>query len=238
MVVVFQVNGDRPFGVEEDFVVLPQRHVFVVRDRGADRHDAAGDRRDFRRVGQGDAAAGLALGFVFADQHPQADWLDVLEDFFLRLGEISSATEVAQASAIALRITLDLVPAGAGATLIRTRAGNGLRFRAASGPAASKLIDTVIPLDRGIAGYVCQLGVGLSIADVRRDRRHDTRVDRSTGFDTRTLLAVPVRPDTGGVYGCIELLNPPRPFTDADLEVAARVGASLGTFLNSVYTVR
>ncbi len=163
---------------------------------------------------------------------------DLVEDLFLRLGEISTATGVAAASGIALRILLDLVPAGAGAVLIRTRAGDGLRFRAASGPAAGRLVDTVIPLERGIAGFVCQFGVALSVADARRDRRHDARVDRATGFTTRGMLAVPVRADSGAIFGCIELLNPPRPYTDQDLEVAGRVAASLGTFLQSVYTAR
>lgn len=163
---------------------------------------------------------------------------DVVMDLFLRLGDITAARGVAEASGIALRILLDLVPAGAGAVLIRTRAGDGLRFRAASGPAAGRLVDTVIPLERGIAGFVCQLGVGLSVGDARRDRRHDDRVARSTGYTTRAMLAVPVRADTGAPYGCVELLNPPAPFTDRDFAIATRVAASLGAFLHSVYVAR
>jgi GAF domain-containing protein len=163
---------------------------------------------------------------------------DVLEDLFLRLGELSSAAGIAEASAMALRIVLDLVPAGAGAVLIRTRSGDGLRFRATSGPAARKLVDTVIPLERGVAGYVCQFGIGLAIADARRDGRHDAHVDRATGFTTRALLAVPVRADSGAVYGVLELLNPPRAFTDTDLDLASRVAGSLGALLASVDAVR
>lgn len=161
--------------------------------------------------------------------------IDLVEDLFLRTGEISTATGVAQASGIALKILHDMVAAGAGSVLIRTSAGDGLRFRAVFGPASDKLVDTVIPLEKGIAGYVCQMRVGLSIADVRGDRRHDSRTDRKTGYTTRSLLAVPVRSDRGATYGVIELLNPPRAFSDHDLEVAARVGASLGAFLESVY---
>jgi hypothetical protein len=163
---------------------------------------------------------------------------DMVEDLFLRLGEVSAAASLAEASATALRIVLDLVPAGASAVLIRTRAGDGLRFRAASGLAATQLIDTVISLDRGIAGHVVQLGIGIAIEDVRTDSRHDRRMDRSTGFTTHAMLAVPVRADSGAVYGCLQLLNPPRPFSDGDFEVAARVAASLGSFLNSVYAAR
>lgn len=160
---------------------------------------------------------------------------DALEDLFLRLGEISDATGVSDASGRALRILLDLVPAAASAVLIRTTAGDGLRFRAVSGPASGRLVDTVIPLDRGIAGFVCQLGLGIRVSDVQKDRRHDRRVDRSTGFVTEAMIAVPVRSDSGAVYGVVELLNPPTSFTDADLDVASRVAASLGAFLESLY---
>jgi hypothetical protein len=96
-------------------------------------------------------------------------------------------------------------------------------------------VDSVIPLDRGIAGFVCQLGLGLRVADVQRDRRHDRRVDHSTGFTTEAMIAVPVRSVSGAVYGCVELLNPPRPFTDDDLDIASHVGTSLGGFLESLY---
>lgn len=163
---------------------------------------------------------------------------DMVENLFMRLGEISSCQGIAEAAALALRIVLDLVPSDASAVLIRTRSGDGLRFRATSGPAAMQLIDTVIPLGRGIAGHVVQLGVGITIEDVRADYRHDRRLDRSTGFTTRAMLAVPVRADTGAVYGCLELLNPPQPFTDTDFELASRVAASLGSFMNSVYAGR
>lgn len=159
----------------------------------------------------------------------------LMEMLFLELGELSMAQGVAEASGIALRIVLEHVPAEAGAVLIRTRAGDGLRFRAASGPASRALIDTVIPLGKGIAGQVDHLGIGILIEDVRADIRHNNRVDRSTGFQTRSMLAVPVRADVGANYGCLELINPPRPFTGADFELAARVAASLGVFLHSAY---
>ncbi len=159
----------------------------------------------------------------------------MMEMLFLELGELSMAEGVAEASGIALRIVLGHVPAEAGAVLIRTRSGEGLRFRAASGPASRELIDTVIPLGKGIAGQVDHLGIGILIEDVRADIRHNNKIDRSTGFVTRSMLAVPVRADVGATYGCLELINPPRPFTGIDFELAARVAASLGVFLHSAY---
>jgi GAF domain-containing protein len=164
---------------------------------------------------------------------------DLLEDLFLRLGAISSSNGVAEASAVALRVVLDYVGCEAGAVLIRTRSGDGLRFRAVSGPAAGRLVDSVIPLANGIAGYVTQLGIGIAIDNARQDQRHNAQVDRSTGFRTGAMLAVPVRGDSSAsAYGCLELLNPKKPFSGWDFDVAARVAASLGTFFDSVYAVR
>ncbi|MSP56583.1 MAG: GAF domain-containing protein [Myxococcales bacterium] len=161
---------------------------------------------------------------------------DVMEMLFMELGEVSTAGGVAEASGIALRILLGHVQAGAGAVLIRTRKGDGLRFRAASGPASRKLVDTVIPLEKGIAGFVNYMGTGLVIEDVSRDGRHNSKVDRSTGYSTQALLAVPVRSEDGAIYGVVELMNPPRPFTDVDYDVAARVATSLGEMLHAVYS--
>ena len=153
---------------------------------------------------------------------------DRMEELFLRLGEINEAATTKEACSSALRLAGELVTAEAGALLIRTRAGDGLRFRAAFGPAAAALLDTTIPLDRGIAGFVVQIGVGVAIGDAHRDDRHYSRVDKSTGYTTRELLAVPVRAEDGGIYGVLELINPPRPFTSDDLELASRVAVSLG----------
>lgn len=159
---------------------------------------------------------------------------DRLEELFMRLGEINAAPGVRDACAAALRIANELIPAEAGALLVRTRTGDALRFRAAFGPAAASVLDTTIPLDRGIAGFVFQLGVGVSIGDAHRDARHYSRVDRSTGYTTRELLATPVRAETSGVYGVLELINPPRPFGADDLELASRVAVTLGNFFQGM----
>lgn len=163
----------------------------------------------------------------------QADLVDRLEDLFLLLAEVSEAPTANAACAFALRIAGELVAAEAGAVLIKTSRGDGLRFRAVLGPASKSLLDTMMPLDRGIAGFAFQLGLALTIDDARRDDRHYSRVDKQTGYVTRAVLAAPVRADQGGVYGVLELMNPPRPFTDDDLELCTRVAATLGEYFRS-----
>jgi hypothetical protein len=176
---------------------------------------------------------GRGFALPTPEPSPQVALDDRLEDLFMRLGEISEATSISEACASALRIAAELVPSDAGCILIRTRAGDGLRFRAALGPASKAVVDTVIPLDKGIAGFTFQMGLALTIEDAKRDERHYGRVDRATGYQTRSVLAAPIRADEGGVYGCLELLNPPRAFSEDDLEVATRVAASLGSYLHA-----
>lgn len=159
---------------------------------------------------------------------------DRLEDLFMRLGDINAAPTASDACASALSIAADLVRCDAGAVLLRTSAGNSLRFRAAHGPAARAVLDTTIPIDRGIAGFVWQLGLSITIADARDDQRHYNRVDKTTGYTTRSILAAAVRTDSGGCYGVLELLNPPHDFTDDDLEIASRVAVTLANYLQGM----
>jgi signal transduction histidine kinase len=71
------------------------------------------------------------------------------------------------------------------------------------GDAAKKIR---IGYSEGIIGHVAQTGVSQNIRDAYTDPRFCPRVDRSTGFTTRSLLAVPlVR--RGRLIGVIEVLN-------------------------------
>lgn len=64
-----------------------------------------------------------------------------------------------------------------------------------------------IPDDRGVVGQVLRTG-----QPVRADAQHypewiDRQVDSTTGYRTRSVLAVPLRSRTGEVFGVFELLN-------------------------------
>jgi hypothetical protein len=156
---------------------------------------------------------------------------DRLELVFDRCAEISSATDVRGACESALRILNELVPADSGAVLVATRGGEHLRFAAAHGPSARRVIDTTIPVEQGIAGFCHGFGMAVIVDDARRDERHYGRVDKATGYATRGVLAVPVRASDGASMGCMELLNPPSGFGPEDLEIAQFVGNALGAWL-------
>jgi len=56
-----------------------------------------------------------------------------------------------------------------------------------------KLFDIPVPLDESIAGAALSSGKPLIVPDTRIDPRHYKVVDQLTGFETRSLLAVPLQ---------------------------------------------
>lgn len=186
---------------------------------------------DFSTPDVGFADVDVADGGRVAAQTPTAAPTDRLELVFDRCAEISAATDVRGACETALRILNELVPSDSGAVLVATRGGEHLRFAAAHGPSARRVIDTTIPVEQGIAGFCHGFGMSVIVDDARRDERHYGRIDKATGYATRGVLAVPVRASDGASLGCMELLNPPSGFVADDLEIAQFVGNALGAWL-------
>jgi HD-GYP domain-containing protein (c-di-GMP phosphodiesterase class II) len=50
-----------------------------------------------------------------------------------------------------------------------------------------------VPAGKGIIGYVTQTGETVLVEDARGDQRHYEKVDQTSGFSTRSILAVPLR---------------------------------------------
>lgn len=71
-VVALEIDGYCPLWIEEDLVVLGKWNVFGVLDLCRDGHDSAGYRGNLDIVGQADAAFGLFLVLILANQDPAA----------------------------------------------------------------------------------------------------------------------------------------------------------------------
>ncbi|ETO36283.1 GAF domain containing protein, partial [Reticulomyxa filosa] len=61
---------------------------------------------------------------------------------------------------------------------------------------ADASIDIVLPLNKGIAGYVASTGKTLNIEDAYLDDRFDQTWDKKTGYRTKSMLVVAVWPET------------------------------------------
>ncbi len=92
-----------------------------------------------------------------------------------------------------------------------------------------------IDLGQGIAGWVAQTGTGTICNDVSQDARFFDGVDRTTGFQTRSLLCAPLK-QRDRVIGTIEALNTARPggFSPEDLELLTAFGGLAGAAIERV----
>ena len=75
--------------------------------------------------------------------------------------------------------------------LLDVRTG-GLRFVATSN-LVDQLVDIPVPVEGSVAGAALSSGEPLIISDARSDPRHFKAVDELVGFNTRSLLAVPLQ---------------------------------------------
>jgi Nif-specific regulatory protein len=60
---------------------------------------------------------------------------------------------------------------------------------------------------QGLAGTVAAEGKVLRVSNPAADPRFDPTFDQQTGFQTRSMLVVPLRDSAGGVIGVLQLLN-------------------------------
>jgi len=87
-----------------------------------------------------------------------------------------------------------------------------------------------MPMGQGIAGFVAKTGSAVNIRDAYRDTRFTQDLDRITSYQTRSVLAVPLKGRDGKVLGVFEALNKNKgSFTDEDeglLRILATMAAS------------
>lgn len=121
--------------------------------------------------------------------------------------------------------------------IVRDGDAGDLRFLAAIGKVADRLLEMRIPAGKGIAGFVVSSGQPMAITDVGEESSFYAEVDRATGYSTQTILATPLRYN-GEVIGVLEYVNrrgdPPfRPFTPAEMDQAAIYADSIAAMVNA-----
>jgi len=99
-----------------------------------------------------------------------------------------------------------LLDSEASAIMLLTDDGKNLFFRVASGDKARAIRTMTLPLGQGIAGWVAQNRKMEMVNDVKNDARFTGRFDKASGFETRSVLCVPMF-FKGDLVGVIEVLN-------------------------------
>lgn len=76
-----------------------------------------------------------------------------------------------------------------------------------------------IPLGQGIVGASVAQNETVVVNDTSKDARFLTPVDKTSGYVTQSVLAIPLRGADGQVMGALQVLNKPGGFTQADVDL-------------------
>jgi signal transduction histidine kinase len=110
---------------------------------------------------------------------------------------------------------VDVVGAETASIMLADPETHALVFTSALG-ASPAPIGMVVPTEHSIAGAVFTSGEPLIIPDVKEDERHYAHVDAATGYQTRDLVALPLKRWEGKPIGVMEVLNKRQGRFDAD----------------------
>jgi len=99
-----------------------------------------------------------------------------------------------------------------------------------------------LQVGQGIAGWVAQHGEPLLIPDVRQDPRFYTQVDQETGFESRSILCVPLKAKER-VLGVLEAINKQGEaegsvFTHQDLELLTTLASWVAVAVENAWLNR
>jgi signal transduction histidine kinase len=120
----------------------------------------------------------------------------------------------------------ELTDTEAASILLVDKKTGTLRFEAALDVGGFSLASIEVPIEGSIAGWVVTNGEPLLIADVTNEPRFFRGVDDESAFQTRNMLAVPMRAQDR-VIGCLEGVNKlaNQPFTDEDVNTLTTLAA-------------
>jgi GAF domain-containing protein len=120
-----------------------------------------------------------------------------------------------------LDTSLEVLKASDGSLMLFDEPSRSLVFTVVRGTAADRLVGYRLPPGLGVAGWVAEHHQPQVVRDVHRDPRFYPEVDEAFGFNTRSMVCVPVLLDDGRLLGIIEVLNKvsDREFNQDDLEL-------------------
>lgn len=135
---------------------------------------------------------------------------------------VSFAHDLNQLLELILETGTRVMGAMASSLLLLDQKTKKLYFKVTTGDKKEAVKDFEVRLGQGIAGYVAQTGTPLLIDDVSKDPRWYRHISDQIGFDTRSIICVPMK--TGGkIIGAIEFINKigGGAFSDDDLGLLA-----------------
>jgi signal transduction histidine kinase len=157
---------------------------------------------------------------------PSARDLDILVQLS---STINSSLDIAEVLSSAMRFVEELVDAEVSSIFELDDASNELFFRVAQADETDETKKIRMQMGEGVAGWVASSGEPLIVPDTQKDKRFSFKVDSITGFETKSIIALPIK-NRGRLIGVLEALNKRggRPFGHKDLEALTIVVNQIG----------
>lgn len=146
--------------------------------------------------------------------------LRALRELYSHLEGVSSETDVMALIRRILRAALEAVDSENGSLQLLDDYTGELVFVEVQSPMRTELMGFRLPPGIGIAGEVVARRKPMLVPDARREPLFSPMVDQSIGFQTYSLLCVPLI-DHQRTLGVIEVVNSRsgEPFSEADLDI-------------------
>jgi HD-GYP domain-containing protein (c-di-GMP phosphodiesterase class II) len=141
---------------------------------------------------------------------------------------INSSLDTSHVRERAINAATQLLQADAGSLLLVDSDNGELFFEVATGDKGEKLKEIRLKAGEGIAGWVVQTGKGVIINDVQKDPHFFKAADSVSSYETRSMVAVPVKSGTT-VIGVLQAVNKrDQEFTPEDLEMLTSLAHQVG----------
>ncbi len=144
-----------------------------------------------------------------------------LEILFQMSSSLSSTLELPKILEIIIDSAKNLLKAEASSLLLLDETTNELYFASATGRAAERVKNLIVPIDKGIAGACVRTGKVRIVNNTKNEQEFYPNIDEKTGFITRSIIAAPLV-IAGKTIGVIEVLNkkiPDQGWTEEDREL-------------------
>jgi PAS domain S-box-containing protein len=160
-----------------------------------------------------------------------------------RIAELATLNEISHAigSSLDLQETLTIVTdhatrlldAEAASVVLRDPVRGKLRFAAASGKGANVIYDAWLREGQGIVGWVIRHGTPTLVPNVSEDPRFFDQFDQRSGFETRSILCVPLQTQSNTI-GAIEVMNRESgPFDQEDMRLLTSLASAAATAIEN-----
>lgn len=142
---------------------------------------------------------------------------------------LTSSLDVRHVISVALRHLQQQLSAAAMSVFLREAQTNQLTFWSLEGEGSAALKGKKIDATAGIVGWVVGNGQSANVPDTSADPRFFSAIDAQSGFQTRSVLCVPLQTRGNSVFGAVEALNSKRAegFTAEDLELLEHAAAQV-----------